>query len=109
MQKITFDKEGELSKQAQDDVIDILKKDNADNIDINFVDEPVHQMEYQTIKKMVWLNVTLSWIILCITGAVLVSLWTSDILIKMIAFLLIVFFGWMYWHHKWDKKVRKYI
>ena len=109
MQKITFEKQSILSKHAQNEVIDILKKDAATDINIDFVTEPDHQMEYQTIKKMIWLNATVNWIILGLCGTIIVSLWTINLLIRMIAFLLISFGGWLFWYYKYDKKIKKLI
>ncbi len=108
MQKITFDKQEDLSKQAQDDIMDILNKENAKEINIDFVDGLDHQGEYQTIKKMTWLNTYISWMTLCLCAIILVSLWTSNILIKVVLFMVLILFGWLYLN-KWDTKIRQYL
>ena len=73
----------------------------------NQVEETEIEIEemHKALRKMVWLNTSLLWMILIVSTITMISVWIDNTLIQMLVFLPIGISGCIFWY-KTDKKVK---
>ena len=60
------------------------------------------------LRKMLWINTSIAWIAATLSFIVVLSLWTSNLIYKILIFLVFGLIASMFWL-RWNKNIEPYL
>lgn len=85
------------------------KEKQVDDTDRGVKEEANTYIEkYKVVLKFLWINTTLLFIVLMLVAITLISVWITEMIAQILAFLFISLFGLGFWY-RYDRQIRPLI